>query len=52
MTDSSLMKDTVFRPNTHISADVLKILAMVVMLIDHIGAFLLDRSDPLYMPLQ
>lgn len=52
MTDSSLMKDTVFRPNTHISADVLKILAMVVMLIDHIGAFLLDRSDPLYMPLR
>ena len=52
MTDNALMKDDVFRPNTHISADVLKILAMVIMLTDHIGAFLLDRVDPLYIPLR
>ena len=36
------------RPDTLLSADRLKMVAMIIMLIDHIGAFLLNDSDPLY----
>ena len=41
-----------YRPDTVLSADILKILAMTIMLIDHIGAFLIERSDPMYWPLR
>ena len=40
------------RLNTHISADILKALAMLVMLIDHIGAFIIDENAPIYMNLR
>lgn len=37
-----------FRPDTRISSDVLKILAMALMLIDHIGAFVIDHDAAVY----
>lgn len=40
------------RPDTFVSADLLKMLAMGIMLIDHIGAFLVDQSAPVYLPLR
>ena len=53
MTHEALAKsDDVKRFDTKFNADMLKALAMAIMLIDHIGAFLIDRSDPLYSPLR
>ena len=40
------------RLNSDFNADMLKALAMVIMLTDHIGAFLVDQSDPAYLPLR
>ncbi|MBQ9902716.1 MAG: hypothetical protein IJM51_10110 [Clostridia bacterium] len=42
----------VMRLNTACNADMLKTLAMAIMLIDHIGAFLLQQSDPAYWPVR
>ncbi len=36
------------RPDIRFSADLLKLLAMSIMLIDHIGAFLLDQGSETY----
>ena len=52
MTDTVKLKKDVFRPNTPINADLLKLFAMTVMLIDHMGAFLIPMEDPLYRPLR
>lgn len=53
------MSDSIFteqgdvkRLDTKFNADMLKTLAMVIMLTDHIGAFLIDQGDPLYWPLR
>ena len=53
MNDVNTMRyDDVKRPGTPFNADMLKTMAMVIMLIDHIGAFLIDYNDPLYWPLR
>ena len=40
------------RLDTGFNADMLKTLAMIIMLTDHIGAFLIEPSDPIYWPLR
>lgn len=52
MDNTIKLTDDLFRPNTPVNADVLKLFAMTVMLIDHIGAFLIPADDPLYRPLR
>lgn len=49
---NALHNDDVKRLNTPLNAEMLKTLAMIIMLIDHIGAFLIDHNDPLYWPLR
>ena len=52
MNNTVALTDDVVRPNTPVNADLLKLFAMIVMLIDHIGAFLIQTDDPLYRPLR
>lgn len=50
--DMTARKDDVFRLDTKINSDMLKTLAMAIMLIDHIGAFVIEHGDPLYYQLR
>ena len=46
------MTADVQRPDTPLNADWLKLFAITVMLIDHVGAFLIQTDDPVYRPLR
>ena len=52
MNSHSVSENELRRPSTPLNADLLKTLAMIIMLIDHIGAFLMDPGDPYYRTLR
>ncbi len=47
-----VINSDVKRLDTPFNADMLKTLAMVIMLVDHIGAFLINHNDPVYWSLR
>ena len=52
MNDTAERLDDVVRLKTPINVNLLKFFAMAIMLIDHIGAFLVQSDDPVYRPLR